>query len=263
MEMEQHIPAIPAEYNRMFYEQQARRTIDPTTRLMMHYRFLMMRKYVPRTASDILEIGPGDGELSLLLASEGFHYTAVDIAAERLASWGSRNQSAINKVAADVTRGLPFADNAFDVVLCGEVIEHLPNYREVLQDIYRILKPGGKVVLTVPFEETLKYVVCPRCGHLFEMNGHVNTFSVKSLSRDLKDAKLSPGRYHIGHTKISRELWKVAHKIRVLGAEPALNPNWRLIPFIAFHTCRIVDHLTHFMLRASDTWLLMSGRKSS
>ncbi|MGB9774420.1 MAG: class I SAM-dependent methyltransferase [Bacteroidota bacterium] len=147
MDMEKHTPAIPAKYNRMFYEQQARRTIDPTTRLMMRYRFLMMRKHIPRSANDILEIGPGDGEFSRLfgglLGCEGFHYTAVDIAAERLASWGNRNRSDINKVAVDVTRGFPFADNAFDVVLCGEVIEHLPNYREVLQDIYRILKPAG------------------------------------------------------------------------------------------------------------------------
>jgi len=55
MEMEQHIPAIPAEYNRMFYEQQARRTIDPTTRLMMHYRFLMMRN----ESIEVLGIDPG------------------------------------------------------------------------------------------------------------------------------------------------------------------------------------------------------------
>ncbi|MFB2771553.1 methyltransferase domain-containing protein [Pelatocladus sp. BLCC-F211] len=44
---------------------------------------------------------------------------------------------------------LPFEDNAFDEVLCQDVLEHI-EYVPVLREIHRILKPGGKVTIRVP-----------------------------------------------------------------------------------------------------------------
>lgn len=46
---------------------------------------------------------------------------------------------------------IPFLDNIFDSCLCTEVLEHVPDPRVVLQEIHRVLKPGGRVLLTVPF----------------------------------------------------------------------------------------------------------------
>lgn len=45
---------------------------------------------------------------------------------------------------------LPFADASFDVVTLLAVLEHLEHEQQVLQEIYRVLKPNGKLVLTVP-----------------------------------------------------------------------------------------------------------------
>ena len=45
---------------------------------------------------------------------------------------------------------LPFADASFDKVICSEVLEHIPDYTEVLDEIYRVLKPGGLFALSVP-----------------------------------------------------------------------------------------------------------------
>jgi SAM-dependent methyltransferase len=46
---------------------------------------------------------------------------------------------------------MPFADNSFDVVLCNHVLEHVPNDRQALKEIHRVLVPGGYAVLQVPF----------------------------------------------------------------------------------------------------------------
>jgi SAM-dependent methyltransferase len=46
---------------------------------------------------------------------------------------------------------LPFRDAAFDVVLCTEVLEHLPEPQRAIHDIFRVLKPGGQLLLTTRF----------------------------------------------------------------------------------------------------------------
>ncbi|HEY7057252.1 MAG TPA: methyltransferase domain-containing protein [Vicinamibacterales bacterium] len=52
-------------------------------------------------------------------------------------------------VVADVGR-IPFRDHAFDSALCTEVLEHLPEPGRCLQEIHRVVKPGGAVLFTVP-----------------------------------------------------------------------------------------------------------------
>lgn len=46
---------------------------------------------------------------------------------------------------------LPFAENTFDSILCSEVFEHLFNLEVMLDELYRVLKPGGFMLITVPF----------------------------------------------------------------------------------------------------------------
>ena len=55
----------------------------------------------------------------------------------------------IKKVDLNVEK-LPYADGEFDLVTCSEVIEHLENYRALVREARRVLKPGGLLVLTTP-----------------------------------------------------------------------------------------------------------------
>jgi SAM-dependent methyltransferase len=54
-------------------------------------------------------------------------------------------------VVADIEQGLPFAGDAFDVVLLLSVLEHTYDHRRVLREIARVLRPGGVFYLNVPF----------------------------------------------------------------------------------------------------------------
>lgn len=53
----------------------------------------------------------------------------------------------------DLTR-LSFPDNAFDYLVCCDVLEHIPDYQAALSQMYRVLRPGSLVVLTAPFDPT-------------------------------------------------------------------------------------------------------------
>lgn len=68
----------------------------------------------------------------------------------------------------DVTR-LTFEENSFDAILCFDVMEHIPDYREALREFYRVLDLGGQLVLTAPFSfqhETVVRAVINESGEI-------------------------------------------------------------------------------------------------
>jgi SAM-dependent methyltransferase len=54
-------------------------------------------------------------------------------------------------IRADLRHHFPLRDGSVDGVICAEVIEHVPDHRLVLEEIARVLKPGGRAVITTPF----------------------------------------------------------------------------------------------------------------
>ena len=59
--------------------------------------------------------------------------------------------SPLADVKADICN-LPFEDNMYDVILCNHVLEHIPDDKKAMQELYRVLKPGGMAILQVPQE---------------------------------------------------------------------------------------------------------------
>lgn len=57
--------------------------------------------------------------------------------------------SPLADVKADICN-LPFLDNMFDVILCNHVLEHIPNDTKAMQELYRVLKPGGMGIFQIP-----------------------------------------------------------------------------------------------------------------
>ena len=54
-------------------------------------------------------------------------------------------------VFADLAEPLPFTDRSFDTVLLSDVLEHIPNPEILLREIVRVLRPGGSIIIGVPF----------------------------------------------------------------------------------------------------------------
>lgn len=62
--------------------------------------------------------------------------------------------SPIADVKADIC-DLPFSNNQFDFIICNHVLEHIPNDTKAMQELYRILRPGGTAILQVPYKADL------------------------------------------------------------------------------------------------------------
>ncbi|BAY86538.1 gamma-tocopherol methyltransferase [Calothrix parasitica NIES-267] len=103
-------------------------------------------------AENILDVGCGIGGSSLYLAQK-FNANATGItlspvqarrASERAVEFGLQDRA--NFQVADALN-MPFTDNSFDLVWSLESGEHMPDKQKFLQECYRVLKPGGKLIL--------------------------------------------------------------------------------------------------------------------
>jgi methionine biosynthesis protein MetW len=98
----------------------------------------------------LLDIGCGDGAFTVLLkeALNAKEAVGVEVAPEAI---DTANARGINAIQLDIDEApLPFGDAYFDVIYCGEVIEHLFNPDHLLEEIHRVLKPEGTCVITTP-----------------------------------------------------------------------------------------------------------------
>lgn len=70
--------------------------------------------------------------------------------------WGDKAQygHTVNGIRNEDLQGLSFPDASFDIVLSSDVLEHVPDPYLAHQEIFRVLKPGGRHIFTVPYGET-------------------------------------------------------------------------------------------------------------
>lgn len=114
----------------------------------LHPQWLLGSRTVPPGVAGIsgrvLDIGAADRWIESKLPRSA-EYMALDYPSTGRDLYGSRPD-----VFGDGAR-LPFVDGCLDGVLCLEVLEHVPEPESVLQEIIRVLKPGGKAWISMPF----------------------------------------------------------------------------------------------------------------
>lgn len=115
----------------------------------------------------VLDAGCGDGRYTrhiLRRADAGALVAGFDLSLHMLrrAARRLKNSRALH-VSADLTR-LPYPDACFDAVVCGWVLEHLPDPRPGLRELARVLQPGGKLLLMTT-EDTLTGAMCSGLWH--------------------------------------------------------------------------------------------------
>ncbi|MFA5967463.1 MAG: class I SAM-dependent methyltransferase [Patescibacteria group bacterium] len=93
----------------------------------------------------ILDAGSGKGKFSVVLAKQGLVVTGVEPAAHLTACARSQYPEIDFQVASLTT--LPFPNELFDGIICVEVLGHIPDLEKAIQELFRVLKPGGKLLI--------------------------------------------------------------------------------------------------------------------
>ena len=98
---------------------------------------IKLRDAETNSALKVLHFAPEQAFYKLFRNQKNLEYTTTDLF------------SPLADVKADIC-DLPFEDNQYDVILCNHVLEHIPDDTKAMQELYRILKPGGMAILQIP-----------------------------------------------------------------------------------------------------------------
>ena len=127
------------------YENQRDNVLSPSTLSLERHRLLWL--YLKNetdfftSPKKVLHFAPEQAFYKRFRNQENLDYTTTDL------------HSPLADVKADIC-DLPFENDAFDVILCNHVLEHIPNDTKAMQELYRVLKPGGMGIFQIPQDLT-------------------------------------------------------------------------------------------------------------
>ena len=161
------------------------------TERIVEYPFVHANANIGLKKGKILDIGCGESLLPFELAGVGHEVYGVDL----IEYPHSITHPNFIYVQADARR-MPFRNSFFDVAIAVSSIEHLvefgPNEDEkVMEEVARVLKPGGKVIITMPF------------GRQMVFQGKINVYSLESLRKLLARFKILKMEF----SKMERDVW--------------------------------------------------------
>jgi len=159
---------------------------------------LVNAKYPLLAGSSIIDIGCSAGVSSITLATLDFKVIGIDIS-EGLISQAIdlsiKENSSAKFITGDAVN-LPCKNESVDVCFMVGLLHHFPNYGPVIEDIYRILKPGGLIVAIEPNALKLSYLISFKLVHI--KNG------------------VTPNEYPLSPLRIRRELLAIFNDVAII-----------------------------------------------
>ena len=170
-----------------------------------------------RPGTRLLDLGCGAGRHAFEAARRGARVVALDMSRDELdqvaavaAAMDEAGEipagASIRTSHGDAT-AMPFEDEAFDVVIAAEVMEHIPADQAAMEEVARVLRPGGVAAVTVPawLPERICWLLSDDYHNV--PGGHVRIFTRRELETKLARAGLVVGVHHHAHALHSPYWW--------------------------------------------------------
>jgi len=105
-----------------------------------------------KTGTKFLEVGCGTGGFSIFASKECAYVTGLDIGKKRINMANKLRKNFGKKVSFVVgdAQCLPFRDGSYDIIVCSETLEHVPDHKKAFHELIRVAKTLGYVIITVP-----------------------------------------------------------------------------------------------------------------
>jgi len=150
---------------------------EPSLRNITH----LILKFASQNSGQALDVGCGTGRVSFALAKHGYEVLGIDIE-ERVIRIArsiavNRNQN-VQFENADYCRSELVRPNFYDLIVCSEVLEHVIDYHRLVANMHAALKPGGRIIITVPLYPR-------RWSAIDKYGGHIRRFTVDQMKKEL------------------------------------------------------------------------------
>lgn len=125
------------------YGNQRNNVLSPSTLSLERHRLLWLYLnnetdfFSSTKKKKVLHFAPEQAFYKLFRNQKNIDYTTTDLF------------SPLANVKADICN-LPFEDNSYDIIFCNHVLEHIPDDTKAMQELYRVLKPGGMGIFQIP-----------------------------------------------------------------------------------------------------------------
>lgn len=174
-------------------------------------------RYFPLQQGDcVLDLGCGEGRHVIAAYTQApVHAVGVDLSHQDLCTTQSRfadfEEAGVAGKHLHLTQAsalnLPFADATFDKVICSEVLEHIPDYHATLEEIRRVLKPGGLLCVSVPrrWPERLCWALSK--GYHQTPGGHLRIFRGNQLWAEIERCGFTGFHQHGAHALHAPYWW--------------------------------------------------------
>jgi SAM-dependent methyltransferase len=169
------------------------------------------------------------GQVVLHLAPEGCIYDFLSEGNQVIA--GDRDPLSYRQIASDLACldavRLPFTEGTFGLVVANHVLEHIPDDREVMKELFRVLKRGGAAILQVPIGlrlgailESLEALSDDERIDRFGQKDHVRIYSLQGIRERLELAGFRVRVYQQSELGIMENLSLQANEVLISAVKP-------------------------------------------
>jgi len=167
------------------------------------HRYALAMEFVPN--KKVLDIACGEGYGSHLLAGKASHVTGVDINKEVISQASAKYQKPNLAFIAGSAEDIPAGGKQFDIVVSFETLEHIANHDKMMEEIKRVLQPGGLLIISTPDKKNYS-----------DKTGYQNPFHLKELYPEEFTALL---KNHFNHVQVLNQQTAVSSVISSPGTD--------------------------------------------
>ena len=146
---------------------------------------------VNKNIDSILDVGCGSAWISSKYVPLNKKVYSLDISKKNIArALESCRSTKHNGIVAD-SFYLPFKKNSFDLVVACEIIEHVVSPDDFIKALYKTVKPGGRLILSTPYKEILRYYLCINCNKKTPVNAHIHSFDENIIKKIMYNCRIN------------------------------------------------------------------------
>lgn len=165
-----------------------------------HYKWPVIKRLIPQEIKiSILDFGCGKGKIidEIVNINHKADITGVDVSNTAL-NFAKKKFKKFKFIKIEDGEKLPFNKNSFDFIISSDVLEHVYNTQNVFKELSRVLKPQGRILISVPYNGLIKNTIITLFFFEFIFNPrspHIRFYTKRTLLHEIKSVGLTPVKF--------------------------------------------------------------------